>query len=73
MKIGDKLKCENGHMYTLGWRDDEYTFSIIDEEGNIVNAYMDYALNDCMPWYEEDQKSLRVNNDYTYITEFVEV
>lgn len=77
MNIGDKIKCNNGHIYTLANGDGFYTFAIVDEFGEEVNLIHDYALEDCLPYREEYQQSLCVGYDgfnrlkRTMITEYI--
>jgi hypothetical protein len=77
MNIGDKVKCDNGHTYTLANGDGFYTFALVDEFGDVVNLIHDYALEDCLPYRKEDQQSLCVGEDkfnklkYTMITEYI--
>lgn len=78
MKIGDKLVCKNGHTYTLGKGDGFYTFSLLDEFNEIVTLYHDYALEECLPHYE-DNHSLHVGTDFTgriketYVIKYISV
>lgn len=48
---GTRIVCDNGQVYRLGLNNDNngihYTFSIIDDNGMIVNLAMDYHLEDC--------------------------
>lgn len=60
IKIGDKIVCDNGHTYTIGKGNDRYDFSLIDEFGEEVNQVTKYHLSDCMPWHDEEQRSLCV-------------
>lgn len=79
MKIGDKIICENKHIYTLGDGNGFYTFSIIDEFGKEVCLVHDYYLNECLPIYKEEQKLLCIGRDrfgkikYTKILELIEI
>ena len=77
MEIGNKIKCDNGKTYTLA-KGRYYTFALIDELGVEVNLIHDYALEDCLPFRKEYQRSLCVGEnefgelDYTRIIEVVE-
>jgi hypothetical protein len=63
LKIGDKILCENEQTYTLGKGDTFYTFSIIDEFGEIVNYAHDYYIVDCLNADEDYYKELPVGTD----------
>jgi len=79
MKVGDKLLCENGHIYTLADGDGFYTFTIIDEFGEEINKIHDYYLEDCLIQDEDEITSLCVgidNNNYlkhTRVLKLIEV
>ena len=76
LSIGDKLKCSNGHTYTLIEGDGFYTFSIIDEFGEEVNKGHDYYIEDCISSCNEDYCPLCVgedNNGYLKYTDILEV
>jgi len=63
MKIGDKLICDNGKIYTLGEGNKAFDIAIIDENGLGVNAYHSECLIDCYPDCQGVQKLLNVGID----------
>lgn len=79
MKIGDKVKCSNKHTYTLAEGDSFYTYTLIDEVGEVVNLVHDYYLEDCLSSCDEDYNPLCIGTDnynhlkYTDVLELVEV
>ena len=60
MKIGDKLICDNGKIYTLGEGNKAFDIGIIDENGIEVNTYHSEGLIDCYPDCQGVQKLLNV-------------
>ena len=49
LDVGDKLVCDNLHVYTLIDGDGFYSFGLMDESGEIVDYVNDYHLIDCLP------------------------
>ena len=70
MKIGDRLHCENGKVYTLAeatkvetiW-DTTYDFSLVDENGNVIDEVTEYHLSRCLVNDSEEKRSLAVGFD----------
>lgn len=83
LNVGDKLVCDNLHVYTLIDGDGFYSFGLMDESGEIVDYVNDYHLIDCLPIGEgadeEDdwQDGLCIGEDdcgklkYTYIVNVI--
>lgn len=63
LNIGDKLYCDNGKVYILGKGNEFYTFSIINELGEIVNFVQDYHIFDCINADDEFPMRLCVGED----------
>jgi len=63
MGIGDKLVCNNDHVYTIGQGSLFYSYSIVDEFGETVNYVTEGYLEECINFDPEDLKYLCVGND----------